>query len=202
MEWKFDFSGGQLCLDFVNTVDDRATSPLDRLATYGDLVAWGQQAQILLEATAHRLLELAGASPHEASAVLHQVREVREAIFRIFVAVTQEREPPGEDMQRINAQLAQAMEHARIIQDGQQFRWAWAGMGEALESVLWPVVRATADLLTSDNLPLVRICAADDCRWLFLDTSKNHSRRWCSMSSCGNRAKARRHSIRQRQVSF
>ena len=58
--------------------------------------------------------------------------------------------------------------------------------------------RSAAELLTSPDLPLVRECAGYDCGWLFMDTTKNRSRRWCDMATCGNRAKGRRHYERRR----
>jgi predicted RNA-binding Zn ribbon-like protein len=84
---------------------------------------------------------------------------------------------------------------------GERWRWRWAGDAEsepALDRVLWPVARSAAELLTSDDLAAVRECAAPDCRWLFLDRSRNRSRRWCAMATCGNRSKARRHYRRGR----
>jgi predicted RNA-binding Zn ribbon-like protein len=57
---------------------------------------------------------------------------------------------------------------------------------------LWPIVLAAAELLTSAGRARVRECAAHGCGWLFLDTSRSQRRRWCTMASCGNRAKARR----------
>jgi len=69
-----------------------------------------------------------------------------------------------------------------------------------LERINWLIVRSAADLLTSDKLHDVRACSAEDCRWLFLDISKNHSRRWCDMETCGNQAKARRHYRRKKSA--
>jgi predicted RNA-binding Zn ribbon-like protein len=72
-----------------------------------------------------------------------------------------------------------------------------------MDAPLWGVTRSAADLLTSDTeRPLVRECSAEDCHWLFLDTTRNRSRQWCSMKSCGNRQKARRHyqRVRSQQV--
>ena len=78
--------------------------------------------------------------------------------------------------------------------------WAWND-SDAPTSPLWPVLRSAADLLTSDELRLLRECAAETCTWLFLDRSRNHSRRWCAMQVCGHRAKARRHYRRKRAAA-
>jgi len=87
------------------------------------------------------------------------------------------------------------------VRHEQHFAWGWDFYQAALDDIIWPVVRSAADLLTSDTLPMLRICAADDCQWLFMDTSKNQTRRWCNMKSCGNRAKARRHIERKKQTA-
>jgi predicted RNA-binding Zn ribbon-like protein len=112
--------------------------------------------------------------------------------------VVEEAAPEESDLWILDEVLSQGMVQARILAEGNGFRWGWSDKGEALESVLWVVARSTADLLTSELRHAVRICGAQDCGWLFLDTSKNHSRRWCNMKSCGNRAKARRYLDRNR----
>src|SRR5579884_2172286 len=101
--------------------------------------------------------------------------------------------PARDDLKLLNMRLSEAMAQARIVPDTQGYKWDWVRDEQALDRILWPVVRSAADLLTSEKLPDVRACAAEDCRWLFLDISKNHSRRWCDMQTCGNQAKARRH---------
>ena len=75
---------------------------------------------------------------------------------------------------------------------------AWPGFAEELESLIWPVAKSAADLLTSERLERVRECAGGTCGWLFIDASKNHSRRWCDMRDCGNAAKAKRHYHKKR----
>ena len=84
------------------------------------------------------------------------------------------------------------MAKSSIVRVGERFAWDWTPEN-ALDRVLWPVVRDAAELLSGEDLDRVGRCADANCGWLFLDTSRNHSRRWCSMKDCGNRAKARRH---------
>jgi predicted RNA-binding Zn ribbon-like protein len=195
----FDLSGGQLSLDFANTLDDRTSaSPQEFLNSYDDLVAWSQQAQTITDAEARRLREQAKKHPAKASAILQGAIVLREALFRIFTAVAQGASPEDEDLNMLNSALSEAMCHVRIVPQTGGFQWDWTAGPENLDRVLWPVVRAAADLLTSDELSETRVCASESCKWLFLDTSKNHSRRWCNMKTCGNRAKARRHYERTR----
>jgi predicted RNA-binding Zn ribbon-like protein len=190
----FEFTGGLLCLDFTNTVEDRPSDhPRELLNSYSDLVSWSQQARILEDQEAQQLLEEAARRPAEASIVLQRAVVLREAIYRLFKAVAQDASAEGDALVLLNAAIADTMTHAQIVPGTASFTWGWAVNEGDLDRILWPVVQSAADLLTSDELDIVRICASDDCDWLFLDTSKNHSRRWCDMKTCGNRAKARRH---------
>ncbi|HET8846700.1 MAG TPA: ABATE domain-containing protein [Ktedonobacteraceae bacterium] len=190
----FDFSGGILCLDFTNTLSNRLDeAPKERLNTYVDLIAWSLQASILDEEEARQLRIEAEEEPIEASRWLHYIRQARESIYQILAAVANNQAPEAEQMQQFNRMLSEAMAHACLRPGAREFHWTWTNELGRLERPLWPVIRSATDLLTSSELVNTRICASEDCGWLFLDTSKNHSRRWCDMKSCGNRAKARRH---------
>jgi predicted RNA-binding Zn ribbon-like protein len=198
----FDLSAGNLCLDFANTVDDRwMVVQRDHLTSYRDLVAWGEQAQILSGEESGQLLEVAARQPDKANAVLQQAIAIREVIYRIFAALAQEGTPADTDLAQLNEAFAYTLPHNLIVRHEQHFEWGWVFNQEALDYVIWPVVRSAADLLTSDTLSMLRICAAEDCVSLFMDTSKNQTRRWCSMKGCGNRAKARRYIERKKQAT-
>jgi predicted RNA-binding Zn ribbon-like protein len=133
--------------------------------------------------------------------VLSRAIALREAIYGIFTSVFEERPATTADMAVLNRELANAMTHARIKQDDGDFVWTWQTESKALDRVLWSVVRSAADLLTSERKHRVTECASDDCTWLFIDLSRNHSRRWCDMNECGNRAKAKRFYERSRKQS-
>ena len=196
----FEFSGGWLCLDFANTLEERlSVSPVERLNTYADLLAWGQQAAILDAGDAAQLQALAEDQPEEAVSWLASIKQARELIYRIFRAVVSGETVEAEDLRQFNGILADTMEHACLVSGETGFAWSWTSDRQQLERPLWFIVRSAADLLTSSELRCARICASEGCGWLFLDTSKNHSRRWCDMKSCGNRAKARRHYGRKRE---
>ena len=196
----FDFSGNYLCLDFSNTLNDRFSTPSELLNRYDELVQWGQEAGILSEGEATRLRAEATRHPEKAEYVRQQAITLREAIFRIFYARLHDALPKESDLATLNAMLARAMIKASVHSNGDGFVWDWSSDDVELERILWPVVRSAAELLTGGELESVRMCAAEDCGWLFLDTSKNHTRRWCDMKSCGNRAKARKHYKKVQEV--
>lgn len=193
-----DSAGIGLCLDFANTVSPHDGAHVDdRLRAYADLLAWGQEAGILTDEGA-RNLAAAAARPAETAAVLAAAIALREAIYRVLSAVAGGRAPADDDLATLNDALARAAPHQRVVPTDGGFAWAWAGDADALDRVLWPVARSAADLLTSARLDRLRECAGEDCNWLFLDLSRNRSRRWCDMKECGNRAKARRFYQRRR----
>jgi predicted RNA-binding Zn ribbon-like protein len=193
--------GGRLSLDFVNTADWHASDhPVEFLTSYSDLVAWSQHVGILTDHQAQRLLKQAARRPGDASAVLERAITLREAIYRIFSAISRGPPPQAADLATFNVELSGALAQSRIVSTAEGFTWDWADAEDALDWMLWPVAHDAAGLLTSEELDRVGQCADDRCGWLFLDTSRNRSRRWCSMEACGNRAKVRRHYERKRAV--
>jgi predicted RNA-binding Zn ribbon-like protein len=195
----FDVSGGDLSLDLANTKSLRPTrEPREDLRSYDDLVAWGLQAGAIDAADAVSLRALAARSPRASRAALERARDLREAVFEVFSAVARGREIPRSALDRVNAALPGALARLRLDQAREGATWSWAGKAD-LDRVIWPAVRAAALLLTSPDLAHVRECAASDCAWLFLDRSRNGTRRWCDMAVCGNREKARRFQRRARR---
>lgn len=218
----FDLSGGALCLDFANTLDDRPSlRPNEHLRSYADLLTFARQTGTLDDRQLARLHAHAQRRPAEAAASLARALELREVIYRLFLALAEGKAVPPADLASMNRSLSEALAQARLVEaqiptpghhpdpvdDGAarrgrgQFSWSWADEPLILDMPLWPVARSAADLLTSPGLSALRQCAAESCAWLFLDTSRNGSRRWCSMRTCGNRAKARRHHARVRAAS-
>jgi predicted RNA-binding Zn ribbon-like protein len=191
---EFDLSGGNLALDFVNTVSSRPTAErLDRLSDYPHLVVFGEETGVLRRPLSDSLYRIAGEVPGHGETALQQAVRLREALFDIFSAVAEHRAIPSNALALLNFAVQESAAHSRIVHTNQRFVVEWVGMDSYLDSLLWPIARAAADLLTSHELANLRICASDDCAWLFLDQTKNHRRRWCDMRTCGNRVKARRH---------
>jgi predicted RNA-binding Zn ribbon-like protein len=197
--------GGELCLDFVNTVGGRvpegAGSPgstvvADKLGAYTDLVAWGRHTRSTTDGDARRLLRLAEDRPREAADVLGRARLFREALHRALRSLGLGRRPAAADLGRINGEVAAARKREVLAPSRDGLRWSWPNPGSRLESPLWPVARSAAALLTSGDLSRLRQCGGERCGWLFLDRSRNRSRQWCTMDDCGNVSKVRR--FRQR----
>lgn len=190
--------GGVLCLDFANTVHDRLypDSP-EYYHDYAELLAWAAYAGALSPDLHADLRALAERDPQAARQVYEESRSLREALFRLFAAAIEGTTAESNDLAILNAALGEALGALQVADQGGVYGWEWAGRGEHLASVLWPILRSAGDLLTSSDVERVKACPR--CGWLFLDTSKNGRRRWCSMETCGNRAKASRHYSRARE---
>lgn len=195
--------GGRLCLDFANTVGGRqSTEPSEFLTSYEVLVRWGQHTEVLTSEVAAHLIEIAAHSPSAADAVLNRAIALREAIFVVFAAIAEQQTVDDEALAILNTEFIRAMTHVRVRKTDGGFEWGWQETGNALDCILWAVARSAAELLIAPELDRVRMCSGPDgCGWLFLDMSKNRSRRWCSMDDCGNVAKQRRHQRRARTES-
>lgn len=191
--------GGALCLDFANTLYGHGKTPLhEYLFSYRDLVLWSRHAGILTEDTTTYLLHKASRFPNDALAVFHHAIALRETLYRFFSAIASDDSPQSTDLAALNSTRLEALGHSRITRTDKGFSLGWNNQ-TALDQMLWRIALSAAELMTSDKLHSVRECSGDTCDWLFVDTSRNHMRRWCSMSVCGNRAKVRKFARRQRQ---
>lgn len=184
----------RLCLDFINTSDAHPSKPdAEFLDSYAHLVEWATFAGAITPEQADHLLTTAEINPAKAEATLQYAVTVRDTIYRVLSAAAAHQPPAAPDMQAFNQLVSKALTHLQMMPIDHEYRWIFRQDDRDLEAVLWPVLWSASEVLTSHDLQHLRECASDDCTWLFLDTSKNHSRRWCSMTQCGNRAKARSH---------
>lgn len=181
----------------VNTLSGRGTgAPKESLVSYAALLEWARGAGVIAPSAAADLSSQADAHPADAERALNHVRELREALHGLFSAIAQEKGPPASVLTTLAGHLGAGFAQARLAFHDRALRWAPGSVG-ALDDVSRELARAAANLVGSDSLARVRACAADDCRWWFIDDTRNHSRRWCEMKTCGNRAKLRRYRARQ-----
>src|SRR5882672_8070924 len=193
MDSAFELNAGRLCLDFTNTVQTRPLSEkVDLIKSYADLLSWGEAAG---------LAEPARRQTRAADDALAQALSLREALYGIFSARAAGLPAPTPDLHTVNKAIGKAMTRAGLNPSASGgFEWGWPDAPPGVDRVAWWVARSAAELLTSRELTGVRECDGYDCGRLFMDGTKNRSRRWCDMASCGNRAKGRRH-YERRKVS-
>jgi predicted RNA-binding Zn ribbon-like protein len=192
--------GGRLCLDYVNTLGWRTSNtPHEWLTTYDALVAWSLHTGSVTEREAKRLRREAGEQPAIAEAVLIQALILREALSRIFSAITQGDVPGSSELARLSSAYSAAQTQVGILATPEGFTLDWQKK-EALDYPLWPIGRSAVEVLISPEVKWVHVCEGEGCGWLFLDMSRNHSRRWCDSQDCGNRVRVRRHYQRGRET--
>lgn len=193
---SFQLVAGHPALDFVNTLDDRPTTPKDLLNTYDDLLRFLAESELLTDRQAKKLKRLE-ATPSERAQILQQVKLLRESLAAVAYAQLESKPVPEASLETLGNFFKKAAAHRHLEIEDSQLIWAWKGISRQLASPLLLLAQSAADLLLSDQAAHLRSCSSDTCRWLFLDTSKNHTRRWCDMKVCGNRMKARRFQARQ-----
>jgi predicted RNA-binding Zn ribbon-like protein len=198
---NLDLKSGHPILEFTNTVGNHASDhPGEHLFSYEDLLSWMGNIGLLQEGQLQVLKRKAAAQSEESTAAFAKSLELREAIYRIFVAQTKGESPAQGDMDVLNSVLKNLTRGAQIGQESGRFVWHWNFDETALEAPLSIIALSAVDLMISENIKWVGQCADEGgCGWLFVDTSKNHSRRWCDINDCGNRAKQRRYQQRTRR---
>lgn len=202
--------GGALCLDFINTIDTykvhgrwpmldgRLTDhPREWLQQYSDLIAWSLRVKMLTRKSAEKLSKTT--SGVQRRRVLKQALFLRELLYRLFSRCARSGTVASADLEAFNRIVRQGSQEREIIfrPGGKRFEWNWNSLQGTPNGLLWPIVQSAVELLTSSHLQAVRACDGSGCGWLFLDLSRNHSRRWCNMNSCGNRDKVLRHYYRK-----
>jgi len=187
--YRYQFVAGNLALDFVNTVAFRAdpAKKKDHLQSSEDVHRWAIQAQ-LPDQAAIRSGPLAA---------LRRIRAVREQLFAIFHAIASDDAIPADTLARVGNALHDCCARRCLSIEGAEVRWTWRPGARCTDYLLYPVLTAATDLLTSVSRGLVRQCEDAGCGWLFLDRSNARKRRWCSMADCGNRNKARKYYRRE-----
>ena len=193
--YKHELLGGRLCLDFANTLSwhDSSEKSRELLTSYERLVNWSLHANILKESQSLSLLKKAESQPSKAKEVLDQAIELRESIFRIFSLLSINKTPGSKDLSILNEALGKAYVMMRVVPGENKFSLEFVNGEDTLDGMIPPIVQSVIDILISEKeVSRVKKCEGDPCGWLFLDTSRNRSRRWCSMADCGNRAKAKR----------
>lgn len=190
---------GWLCLDFANTAQLHASkNPTERLKDLKALIIWAGERELIGHDFASSLETLASEYHHRAEAIYREAIAAREAIYALFSAIAAGKKPPPTATDYLNKLWAKCAPHLQISLNQRGFKWTWADYTDP-RRLIAPIIWSATTLLTSSQINRVGECADDrGCGWLFLDTSRNRSRRWCDMGDCGNRNKVRRYYARKR----
>jgi predicted RNA-binding Zn ribbon-like protein len=193
IEWDLD--AGHPALNFVNTLEWRgSSSPNDLLMEISNFIEWALAAELVDAGGANAIRVHVKKHPRVSQQSFKRIVAARELFYRIFSSIAQDDEPIESDLLGFNKILSDANSQVKLVKQSGGYQWSWEYDALSLDVVLWMLARAAAELLTSSDLQRLGECADDrGCAYIFIDVSRNHSRRWCSMDGCGNRAKAQRH---------
>lgn len=183
-------NGGILCLDFVNTIHDRINEPeRDYWVTHVHLLQWALKAGSIRPGDYEALLKHFESRPARGPKLLKEAIKLRELLYRIFHPLSSGKKIAGKDLEAFNVILSKCLLHLRLKAHDKGFSQSWQlKPGESM-IIFVPVIYSAYELLLSDRLNRIKECS--NCGWLFLDTTKNGTRRWCSMSTCGSIVKAK-----------
>lgn len=185
---EFLWIGNSACLDFINTQMVREGLPVDLLGGFEDLVTWLAEAQVLDGPSVNKILEAWDGS-REAERVAARAKDFRAVLRRTMERIVEDKSVPQAAMTQINELLRHQAGHSEMKRARGGFEKRFRADFKEPIQLLWPVAESACDLLCYADLSLVRKCENEACVLFFYDTTKNHSRRWCSMGACGNRAK-------------
>jgi predicted RNA-binding Zn ribbon-like protein len=195
----FKLHAGHPALELVNTLDMRFSGEtIELLPTYGELLRFCAQLQLLPPAQARKLARTV--PDIRARQVVAATHELREALATVLYAWADGGKPQPAHVEVLERHFHAASLHRKLRPDGSHLDWKWTGAEPELP--LWKLAQAASDLLVSSDTEHIKDCGDPTCRWLFLDLSKNHTRRWCDMKTCGNRMKARRFQARQQDPAL
>ena len=192
--------GGELAFDFTNTSSGRGgPTHQEHLRSAQNVVDWARHAKMLGPADAEWLRAAVSADQRLARLVLRGALDLRENIHAIAVEIAAGRPAPRAGVEALARTHAACLARATLTPFEDRYVWSWTPKEHAPEALLGPIALSALTTLTQGDLSRIKQCQGEKCGWLFFDTTKNKSRRWCEMEICGNRAKQRRHSARARQ---
>jgi predicted RNA-binding Zn ribbon-like protein len=199
----FDLSAGCLSLDFANTGYQRlSNNPEDKLSGYQELVAFGKQTGVFSLSASRKLRREGKQDKNAAARLFQQAVDLRERIFRIVSAVAAGREVSEADAHALNDALQKLNVGSLVVPDPGQVAWRWVEKSSGVAQLLERIVRSAVNLLTSEDIERVKLCAGEECSWLFMDGSRSRNRRWCEMRTCGSRHKAKAYYQRKKKASI
>jgi predicted RNA-binding Zn ribbon-like protein len=195
---SLDLVGCELALDFCNTSSGRGfPSHQEHLRAFGDVLRWAVHAKVVKAVDGDLIRTLVAEPSERADALLAEVLAARELVWTVATELAERRAVPEEHRQALVALHARCLSHADLeVRDG-VYLWSWTPRRDILSALLGPITLSALTLLMERDLTRTKRCEGLECGWMFLDTTKNKTRRWCEMRVCGNRSKVR--AARQRQ---
>lgn len=187
---NFQFVGGNIALDFVNTVGNRLGVSRDYFTSPPEFMRWARLGGLLGD---WDKITLKGSD-------WNRLLEIREEMYRIFKKLADNKPLRPPDIERLNMRMAEVASKQQVRMEKGRFALIWNTRRNDPDRIIGPILQSAVDLLTSGSFRRIRECADENCGWLFLDRSQTGKRKWCSMNDCGNRDKVRRYYRRKARV--
>lgn len=198
---KFQFIGHYSCLDFVNTkFTNEGGRRVDLLTGFTDLIEWFSESRLVAWKHLQRASKLCGAGD-SAERVYQSALALREALLLMADRLAAGRPVPRASLEAINSTIAWRSGCARLVRSAGHFEETIQLQINDPDQLIVPIATSASDLLCRGDLALVKRCANPACGAFFYDTSKNHTRRWCSTTKCGNRMRVAAHYRRHHATS-
>ena len=184
--------GGSFCFDFTNTVHSRKDeATYDYLNSYIDIIDWGERVKLLPKERLSKLKDYAQEHKKEAELKLNEIISKRELLYKIFSALAHDKSLTEKETESFNDSLSDSLSNIRLKIGRAGINVAWRETEIDLMEPLWAVYKDAYDIITTAQLNRIKECKA--CGWVFMDKSKNNSRTWCNMQTCGSIDKAKRY---------
>lgn len=188
-------------LDFVNTLENEKTGQIDHLPTADDAVVWLQRHELLHRQMVDDLLARTADDPAAAEQLLRRIRRTRAALRELLDATVERRPPDPAALREVNRALRTQYIY-ELVPASDGISLDHRHQGDPVDGAMARLAETIARELTQGQPDRLHVCANDECRWVFFDTSAGGRRKWCDMSTCGNRAKVARHRARQRELEI
>ncbi len=189
--------GGELCLDFTNTIHNRSiTPPEDYLGNFKDLLDWLGFTGALPRRILLTMKVSASVDAERARRAFKSAIAFRKLLYTVFSSVAHGPEVPEKEFSALSMKIGRTLANLRLHHEGRRVVTSWAYRKGNLEQALWPIAKSAMDLLLSGDFDRIKQCPR--CFWLFHDTTKNSGRKWCSVQTCGRIDKAARYYYRKK----
>lgn len=196
-----ELDGGWLCLNFINTVRNRFEEPVFcYLPRHDEVLKWAKRLELFSQVEIRRVKTYIEEHPDVAEKQHKKIIEVRETLYRMFAAIARNLQPSEYVLEKFNKYLSETFNDLKInVEKDRIVTEDWYKKNSGLLQIQHLIIKSAYELLISNSL--IRLKECDNCGWLFLDKSKNKSRRWCNMQTCGSMEKAKKYYRSKKNMS-
>lgn len=190
--------GGCICFDFVNTIHSRVDEDVyDYISTYDDLIEWMKRLKLLPLEKLENLKIMVLKDEKAANEALKEIKKKREMLYSFFSPVIHKKSPDSQLIRSFNKSLSDSLSRLNFNYKKDKLVLDWSDDKANFYEPLKIIFKDAFDIITTVHQNRLKECKS--CGWLFIDKSKNNSRTWCNMQTCGSIEKAKRYYYRKKE---